>query len=138
MASSNTERLRAGYQALATTGRWPAEPVLLGAGFELHQDPMLDNANVFRGADAPAALLTLIAQSFAEPEVQAERFIEAPGGEIVVIVRVTGRGKASGIAIKKEQAHVWRFEGEAACEMTVHGSAKEALRALDLEDWPAA
>ncbi len=138
MASSNTELLRAGYEALAATGAWPAEPALLGQGFELHQDPILDDARVFGGAEAPAALMALVAESVSEPVVQAERFIEAPTGEIVVIVRVSGRGRASGIAINRQQAHVWRFEGEQAHEMTVHGSPDEARRALGLDEWPPA
>ncbi len=134
MASSNIERLRAGYEGLAATGRWPAAPGLLGPVFELHQDPILDNAAVFRGAEAPAALMALTAESISEPTVQPERFIEAPAGEIVVVVRVSGRGRASGIAINRQQAHVWRFEGEQAREMTVHGSPAEALRALGLDE----
>jgi hypothetical protein len=84
--------------------------------------------------DAPEALLAPTAESFSEPAVQPERFIEAPAGEIVVIVRVSGRGKASGIAIDRQQAHVWRFEGHDAREMTVHGSPQEALRALGLDE----
>ena len=58
--------------------------------------------------------MALAAESVSEPTVQAERFIEAPTGEIVAIVRVSGRGRASGIAINRQQAHVWRFEGERA------------------------
>jgi hypothetical protein len=137
MASSNTERLSSGYQLLAATGSWPAELGLLGPGFELHQDPMLDNARIFHGADAPKALMALLAESFSDPAVQVERSIEAPAGEIVVIARVTGRGRASGIAISRQQAHVWRFEGEQAREMIVHGSPREALRSLGLEEWPS-
>jgi hypothetical protein len=133
MASSNVERLRAGYEALASTGTWPAEPALLGPDFELHQDPIMDNAKIFRGPDAPAALIALSAESFSEPAFQAEQFIEMPAGEIVVIVRVSGRGKASGIALDRQQAHVWRFDGQDAREMTVHGRAGEALRALGLD-----
>jgi hypothetical protein len=49
MPISNTERLRAGYEALAATGEWPAELAPLGPSFELRQDPVLDNAKVFRG-----------------------------------------------------------------------------------------
>jgi hypothetical protein len=136
MSGSNVERLRAGYDGLAATGGWPAEQELLGPEFELHQDPMLDDARVFRGPDAPAALFALLGESFSEPAVQAERFIEAPGGEIVVIVRVSGRGRASGIAINREQAHIWRFEADEPREMTIHGSSREALGALGLDAWP--
>ncbi|HTZ85124.1 MAG TPA: hypothetical protein VMB05_00520 [Solirubrobacteraceae bacterium] len=137
MASANTERLRVGYDGLEASGTWPPEPALLSDAFELHQDPILDNARVFRGAEAPAELLALTTESFAEPEVRAERFIEVPSGEIVVIVRMSGRGQASGIAINREQAHVWRFEGDQAREMTVHGNPREAMRALGLEEWPS-
>ena len=137
MAKPNAERLQAGYEALAATGVWPAEPPLLGPRFELHQDPLLDDARIFRGPDAPAALMALTAESVSEPTVRAERFIATPGGEILVIVRVSGHGRASGIAINKEQAHVWRFEGEEAREMTVHGSPDEARRALGLDEWPS-
>ncbi len=132
------EQLRAGYEALAQTGEWPTEPAPLGAEFELHQDPVLDNAKVFRGPGAPAALIALTAESLAEPAVRAERFIEAPAGEIVVIVRVSGHGRASGIAIDRQQAHIWRFEGQNARELTVHGSSEDALRALGLHEWPPA
>jgi ketosteroid isomerase-like protein len=137
VASANAERLRAGYESLGTTGAWPAGLALLGADFELHQDPMLDTGKVFRGAEAPTALLALTAESFTDPAVSAERFIDTPTGEIVAIVRVSGKGRASGIAIEREQAHVWRFEGDAAREMTVHGSPREALRALGLDEWPS-
>jgi hypothetical protein len=138
MASPNTDGLRAGYEGLAETGTWPGQQAPLGPDFELHQDPMVDTAKVFRGSDAPTALIALFAESFAEPTVRAERFIQAPAGEIVVLVRVRGRGRASGIAIDREQAHVWRFEGEQPREMTIHGGSNEALRALGLDEWPPA
>jgi hypothetical protein len=133
MASSNVERLRAAYEDLAARGEWPEEPPLLGPGFELHQDPVLDNAKVFRGPDAAAALMELTGQSISELTVEAERFIEAPSGEIAVVVRTSGRGRASGIAIDRHQAHVWRFEGPEPRQMVVHGRADEALRKLGLD-----
>ncbi len=136
MASSNAERLRAGYETLAATGTWPQASDVLGEDFELHQDPVLDNARVFRGAGAPAELLALTAEVVSEPTVQAERFIDLPTGEVVALVCISGSGKASGIAINRHQAHVWRFEGDSARQMTVHGSPAEALRALGLDEWP--
>ena len=136
MGSPNAERLRAGYEAFGATGNWPESPELLGEDFELHQDPVFDDARVFRGAGAPAELLALTARVVADATVEAERLIDLPGGEIVAFVRISGRGKASGIAIDRHQAHVWRFEGDRARQMTVHGSPAEALRALGLDQWP--
>jgi hypothetical protein len=136
MGSQNAERLRAGYEVFAASGSWPEGQKLLAEDFELHQDPILDDARVFRGTGAPEELLTLVAGAVSEPTVEAERLIDLPTGEIVAFVCVSGHGKASGIAINRHQAHIWQFEGDQARRMTVHGSPAEALRALGLDDWP--
>jgi hypothetical protein len=136
MAGPNTDRLRAGYEALAGNGSWPAEPPLLGPDFELHQDPMLDTAKVFRGPDAPAELIATTSGWLPELTIAVDRFIETGPAEVVAIVRLSGRSR-SGMSLNREQAHVWHFEGERAREMTVHGSPREALRVLGLEEWPS-
>jgi len=136
MGSQNAERLRAGYEAFAASGNWPEGQKLLAEDFELHQDPILDDARVFRGTGAPAELLALVGGAVSEPTVEAERLIDLPTGEIVAFVCVSGRGRASGIAITRQQAHVWRFDGDQARQMTVHGSPAEALKSLGLDEWP--
>ena len=133
MAQENIDRLRAAYEVLAATGEWPSGE-LLGAAFELHQDAFVDNAKVFRGPDAPAELLGVFAESFLDLSLEAESFTAAPRGEVVAVVRLQGRGRASGMAIDKLQAHVWSFDDLAAIKMEVFGQPAEARKAVRLSE----
>jgi ketosteroid isomerase-like protein len=133
MAQPTLEELRSSYEALARTGEWPGGG-LLATDFKLHQDPMLDAGKVFHGPEAPNELMSGFRQAFTDTTFESERFIEAPAGELVVIVRVRGRGQASGIGLERLQAHVWTFDEEHAISMVVYGVASEGLRAVGLPE----
>jgi len=130
--AENVARLRASYEVLTRTGEWPKDG-LLGPDFKLHQDSSFDSAGVFHGPDAPGELMRRMQQGFQDMSFEAERFIEAPAGEVLAIVRVRARGKASGTAIDKQQAHVWSFTDGQATTMTVYGRPAEGLEAVGLE-----
>jgi len=132
MAEDNLARLRASYEVLTRTGEWPQDG-LLGPDFKLHQDSSFDSAGVFHGPDAPGELIGRMQQGFQDMSFEAERFIEAPAGEVLAIVRVRARGKGSGTAIDKQQAHVWSFTDGEATTMTVYGRPAEGLEAVGLE-----
>ena len=53
----------------------------------------------------------MLEASIRDVVVEAERFAESGGGDIVALVRVRGKGRASGIAIDREQAHLSSFDG---------------------------
>jgi ketosteroid isomerase-like protein len=131
MSSENRERLRTAYETLSSTGAW-ASPALLAADFELHQDPLLDAGRTFHGPDGPGEMLNMLAASLLDVVVEAEGFVEGDSGEIVALVRVRGKGRASGIAIEREQAHLWTFDGRTAARMTVFGDRRAGLQAAGL------
>src|SRR5262249_32814618 len=131
MGSEIGERLHTAYEALSSTGMWES-PGLLAADFELRQDPVVDAARTFHGPDSPGEMLKLLEASFGDVVIEAERFLESGRGDIVALVRVRGRGRASGIAIDREQAHVWSFDGPTAVRMTVFSDRREGLQAAGL------
>jgi ketosteroid isomerase-like protein len=131
MTNRNSDRLRTAYEKLSSTGAWDS-PGLLATDFELHQDPVLDVRRTFRGPDSPDEMLKMLEASFSDVVVEAERFAESGGGEVVALVRVRGKGRASGIAIDREQAHLWSFDGSTAVRMTVFGNRREALEKAGL------
>jgi ketosteroid isomerase-like protein len=133
MSSENSERLRTAYETLRDTGAWEA-PGLLAADFELHQDPMFDAGRTFHGPESPGDMLNTFAASFLDVVVEAERFVESGSGDIVALVRLRGKGRASGTAIEREQAHVWSFEGPTAVRMTVFGDRREGLRTAGISE----
>ena len=131
MSEQNVDRLRVRYEALSRNGEWP-EDGLLAPGFEVHQDSVVDTAQVFVGADAPRQALGTLEKSFNDVSVDAEKFIEAPEDQVVVLVRVRGRGRASGIGIDRQMAHVCTFRDDRLVRVMIYERPAEALKALGI------
>ena len=90
MSQENIDRLRAAYEAFNQTGEIVVAH--LAPDFELRQaSSIIDTAGVFRGPNAFRDVLRELAESFEDFKAEAEKFIEAPTGEIVVVVHVLGR-----------------------------------------------
>jgi ketosteroid isomerase-like protein len=133
ISSENSERLRTAYETLSSTGAWHS-PGMLAENFELHQDPVLDTGKTFHGPGGPDEMLKMFEASFRDLVVVAERFVESSVGDIVALVRLRGKGRASGIVIDREQAHVWSFNGSTAVRMTVFGDRREGLKAARVSE----
>jgi hypothetical protein len=64
-----------------------------------------------------------------EPRIEAEGFIDA-GDKTVVAVRMSGRGKASGIQVEGRPFHVITQEQNKAVRIEWYASRDEALKAV--------
>ena len=85
MSQENVERLRAGLTAFNRGGATDED--FLAEDFELHQaSSIVDTAGVFHGRGALRGSLRELRESFDDLRFEAEKFIEAPGGEVVVLV----------------------------------------------------
>ena len=128
MSQEIVERLRRAYAG-------ERDPALLAPDFELHQSPsIIDTDGIFRGRMAFRDVQVELAESFEDMSWEPEQIIEAPGGEIVVLVRALGRGRGSGIEIDNHIAHVWSFRGNASVRMVVYEEQAEALKAVGLDE----
>ena len=132
MSRENIDRLRARYEA-GERGAWGAD--LLAHDFELHQaSSIIDSAAVFKGPDAFRDVMGELDESFEEISVEAEEISEAPEGEIVVVLRISGRGRGSGIELDNRIGHVWTFRDDKAVRMVAYEEPADALRAVGLEE----
>ncbi len=132
MSQENLTRLQAGLQAFAQSGETDVE--FLDPDFELRQaSSIVDTAGVFRGRDALSDSLRELRESFEELRFDPEKFIEAPGGDIVVLVRAQGRGRGSRVEIDNHIAWVWTFRDGKAVRLTVYEEQAEALNAAGLD-----
>ena len=144
MSQENVDRLRVAYQGLAIP-EVVREVVTAGDGaglvapdFELHQTPgVIGTTGVFRGPDAFRESLREVQEAFDDLSFEAERFLEAPGGEVVVFVHVRTRGRGSGIETDARIAHVWTFRDDKAVRMVVFTERAEALEAVGLSEQDA-
>jgi ketosteroid isomerase-like protein len=127
------DRLRIGLDTFNRTGEAPIEG-FLAPEFELHQaSSIVDTAGVFHGPNAFRESLGELSESFDQLTFEAERFLEAPGGEIVILVHTRGRGRISGMELDNHIAWVWTFRDEKAVRLVVYEEPGDALEAVGLQ-----
>jgi ketosteroid isomerase-like protein len=131
MSSDRVERLRASLEEFSRTGKIPAD--YFAPDFELHQaSSIVDTDGVFRGPSASQASLNELGGSFEDLRFEPERILEAPGGELVVLVHARARGRASGLELDNHIAWVWTFKEGKAARMVVYEEQADALEAVGL------
>jgi ketosteroid isomerase-like protein len=131
MSSERTDRLRAALETFRQSGEIPVE--YFAEDFELHQSSsIVDTAGVFHGTSASQASLDELGESFEDLSFEPEQIIEAPGGEIVVLIHARARGRASGLELDNHIAWVWTFRKGKAVRLVVYEEPGDALEAVGL------
>jgi ketosteroid isomerase-like protein len=133
MSQENIDRIRAGFEAFNRTGEIIVDH--LAPDFELHQaSSIVDTAGVFHGPDAFRDVLSELQGAFEELSFEAEEFIEAPNGDIVVFIHARGRGRGSGVEIDNHIAQVWTYRDDKAIRMVAYEERADALEAAGLRE----
>jgi ketosteroid isomerase-like protein len=132
MSQEKIEQLRAAYELFNQTGEIVVAH--LAPDFEMQQaSSIIDSAGVFHGPNAFRDVLRELAEAFEDFRAEAEGFIEAPTGEIVVLVHVLGRGRGSGAAMDNRIAHVWTYRDDKAVRMVAYEQQADALAAAGVQ-----
>jgi ketosteroid isomerase-like protein len=105
MAEADVETLRRGYAAL-NRGDLSVVVELLDPDIEWHEPAPSPEAGTHRGRDGFESFLRGWLESFEDFRVEPERVVER-GDELVVVVRQSGTGRASGLSVETRLAHVW-------------------------------
>jgi ketosteroid isomerase-like protein len=63
--------------------------------------------------------------------LEPQEFLEA-GDQVVVVARLVGRGKTSGVAVTRTWAYVWTLRNGKALRMVGHADRAEALESAGL------
>ena len=138
MSSENVEIVRRGY-ALFAAGDLDGAAALLSPVAEVPDSGGLGTSDSATGTrQGPSGFLRAVAETldaFDEYRVDAEDFIDA-GDAVVVPVRISGRGKGSGMALETRVAHVWFLENGRGVRGEVHRSVAEALEAAGVDRGP--
>jgi ketosteroid isomerase-like protein len=108
ISEQNMALVRESYEAFARRDldalldRFPAD-------IEVHDPPEMADSAVHRGREDIKADWAHTFEAFEDLRVEIQEQYEA-GEELVVFVRYSGRGRASGAAVDADMAHVWTFE----------------------------
>jgi ketosteroid isomerase-like protein len=105
MGEADVETLRRGYAAL-NRGDLSVVVELLDPDIEWHEPAPSPESGAHRGRDSFERFLRSWLESFDGFRVEPERVVER-GDELVVVVRQSGTGRASGLSVETRLAHVW-------------------------------
>jgi uncharacterized protein len=132
MSQENVEAVRRGYELFAAgdlealTGLFADDAALADAGGL----GLADTAPGVRyGPEGFLRATEEVLEAFDDYRVEAEDFIDA-GEAVVVPVRISGRGRASGAMMETRLAHLWVFRSGKVIRGDVYRSTEEALEAV--------
>jgi hypothetical protein len=85
------------------------------------------------GIDAVRQYMESFAKYWDEIRFEPGEYIDA-GDRVVVIARLVGRGKASGVTVERTWAYVWTLREQRILRMDGYENRREALEAVGLAD----
>jgi ketosteroid isomerase-like protein len=130
MSRENVEVVRSMYEAL-NRGDVAGAKEALHPDAELHQPLEAPDADSYYGRDEFERGLALWLSEFDEPRFEPQESTEA-GDCVIMRVRVSGRGKASGAETTAEFFHAWTVRDRKPYRCFVRSTRAEALEAVGL------
>ena len=131
MSEANLEIVRRGYELYAA-GDLEGAAALFSADAEVADAGGLGVADTAVGTrSGPEGFLRAteeVLDAFEDYRVETEEFIDA-GTAVVVPVRISGRGKASGVKLEMQLAHLWVLRDGKVIRGEVYRTTEEALEA---------
>jgi ketosteroid isomerase-like protein len=98
----------------------------LGPDFEFHH---VWDGRVFKGFEGTMEWISDTRETWAEYSQEVEEIAELGEDDVLVVVRISGRGGGSGVPVAQELAVVWTFEGDKAVQARSFTSREEAVEA---------
>jgi ketosteroid isomerase-like protein len=130
VSRDNIELARRAYEAFSR-GDLQAALDFIDADVEIHEGQDLPDGGVYRRHQGFLANVSAWSEVFAELRFEPEDFVDA-GDRLLVLVRVSGRGKASGAEFEQRQAHVWTVRDGKGVRLEFFSDRAEAERAVGL------
>jgi uncharacterized protein len=136
MSEQNVEIVRRGYELYAT-GDLEGVAALFAPDSDIPDAGGLGVAGSAVGRrHGPEGFLSGAREAldaFDDYRVEVEEFIEA-GDAVLVPVRISGRGRASGAEMEVRLVHLWVFRDAKVIRGEVYRSTDEALEAIGLSE----
>jgi len=82
------------------------------------------------GIDAVTRYIESFAKYWEEVRFEPEEFLDAGGGRVLVVARLIGKGKRSGVEVVRTWAYVWTVRDGLVSAMAGYADREEALKAL--------
>ena len=90
--------------------------------------PEAPDPQTYHGREGVQQALASSDESFDEFTLAPTDMIGVGTRHVVVVLRMTGRGRGSGVPVEEEIAHLWTVEDGKAVAMQVYSDPQDALR----------
>jgi ketosteroid isomerase-like protein len=130
MAETNIDRVRAGYEAL-DRGDVDAVREFIHPEARMRDRPEIPDATTYIGWDGVLLSLRASRETFEDFHFVPERFFENED-KIVAVIKMVGKGRASGIPVQERIAHLWTIRDDLAVALQAYTDPADALGAAGL------
>jgi len=104
---------------------------------EFHSTFAASEGRVFRGRQGIRDYFETLGDVFDDMRIEIEEITDAGEDRIVVVVRVIGRGKGSGVNVEQRNWTVWTFVDSKIARIDSYMNRTEALEAVGLSEQDA-
>ncbi len=108
MAEDNVELVHLAVDAVNRHDLATLDAIFSEQG-EFHSTFAASEGRVFRGREGLRDYFATLGEVFDDMRIEIEEIADAGEDRLVVVVRVTGRGKGSGASVEQRNGQVWRF-----------------------------
>jgi ketosteroid isomerase-like protein len=130
MAQLNLESWREAYRGVSG-GNFEKAFELIDPAVEIRDRPESPDAGTYHGYEGVVRAVRVSEETFDELQFQAEHFF-TEGNRVVVVVRLTGRGKQSGVPFEERVAHLWTVRNGRGTLLQVYTDPDDALAAAGI------
>jgi ketosteroid isomerase-like protein len=133
VSQENVELVRRGYEAFAQ-GDIEAALAMCQPDIQVEDhERSLETPTSYHGRDGFLTLFATVNEGFSDVRYTPEKLTDV-GDRVLVDVRRTGRGKASGAQVEERQFHVWDMVAGRAERFRVYLHRDQALEAAGLRE----
>jgi ketosteroid isomerase-like protein len=129
MSQENVEHVRRGMEYWLRTGEALWDDV--DPEVEIHDHDILD-AGIFRGHDGFRKWLADFGEAWESFRVEPQEYIAAGDGKVVLIARLSARGRGSGVSVERLDGVVWTIRDAKTVRLDYYNTPAAALDAAGL------
>jgi ketosteroid isomerase-like protein len=133
MAVSNVELVQLGVDAVNHRDLATLDAIWSEEG-EFHSTFAASEGRVFRGRQRFRDYFDAVDEAFDDMRVEVEEITEVGEDRLVVVLRVSGRGKGSGVNVEQHNGQVWTFVDSKIARIDSYMNRTEALAAVGLSE----
>jgi ketosteroid isomerase-like protein len=132
MSQENIEIVRT---IIASINRRDLDQALVAAHEDFEADwsnSIAPHGGVYRGRERARALFEAFLEAWEEFRWDVQEIVEVDEARVVVVNRVRGRGRGSGVEVDATGAQVWTIAGGKVRSVKLYQSKADALEAVGL------